>query len=504
MLDEPLPMSLPAILVNPKPAAVSYPRLDSRASGSRSIKPLTSTKRAQGRRARLRKENDSLAGNPHAVAPSRHDLPLAPQRLPPPIFPSPLPPSLLPRTRPAPSPALPSSEPGSTEAGSFSMSLKGIRRTLQRRGARAEDLCKIVEDELTSWKKEVRREVIVFSGRPHQSNEGGRIVDAFLVPTPARDSPSTPYQSASGRAGPLPLDMVSRSFDHDGFCPAIVELARSEGSLTWAIAEGFERYVVHCVARYHGLVTFSKTSPYGTRLTYILVRPSRVPARSSDRTVTAGTLDTPPTTDMSSVGGSGTDTDRALFTDGQSESEVETGWGGWDSENERLEEVETRAEEEKARLLARPTGLVSTVPKTLELVSLANHHDLEADVESSDDESASSTTDALASSLVSLDFVSTPSSPSTLSHDSYSSSMSRVIRPSSLSFLSSAIAEDEEEDADQTLTSSPSFETSAHVDSPTIDRTKEDASPGPVDDEEGRGRHLNGKSTRSFWQYVYG
>lgn len=64
--------------------------------------------------------------------------------------------------------------------------------------------------------------------------ESARVVDPYEVP-----------MSAVGRTtGELMgVDLVCRGFEKDGVCPAIVELARNEGCLTWAIAEGFERFV---------------------------------------------------------------------------------------------------------------------------------------------------------------------------------------------------------------------------------------------------------------------
>jgi hypothetical protein len=60
-----------------------------------------------------------------------------------------------------------------------------------------------------------------------------------------------------GDLPPLPIT--------DGTLPAILELSRSVGHLTWLAVEGFERLVIHLVCRYYELVSWSK-------LTFLLPR----------------------------------------------------------------------------------------------------------------------------------------------------------------------------------------------------------------------------------------
>lgn len=176
---------------------------------------------------------DLLAYNPHLTLPTRSDVSLHPSTLPTPTFPTPLPAHLLPRTRPAPSPSPIEPDPSSAFAGTFSLSLKGIRRTLRKRGARSEELVRIVEEELERWEQEVRANVVRMRGL--NGGGAGRIVDAYPVPSPERTS-------VSGGETVGGLDAISRQFEEgDGTCPAIVEVARTEASLTWSVAEGFER-----------------------------------------------------------------------------------------------------------------------------------------------------------------------------------------------------------------------------------------------------------------------
>ncbi|KAF8973013.1 hypothetical protein BDZ97DRAFT_645362 [Flammula alnicola] len=97
-----------------------------------------------------RKDNAHFVGNPHVVAATKRDY-----SLPPPqtrsTFPEPLPP-YLPRNVKLPTiPTLPVTDPGTANAGRFSLSLKGMRRDLRRAGGRAEGLVRDVESEMVQW-----------------------------------------------------------------------------------------------------------------------------------------------------------------------------------------------------------------------------------------------------------------------------------------------------------------------------------------------------------------
>ncbi|KAJ3733610.1 hypothetical protein DFJ43DRAFT_1223251 [Lentinula guzmanii] len=98
----------------------------------------------------------------------------------------------------------------------------------------------------------------------------------------------------------------------------ILEWLDAGGQLIWRIPDdAFARYVVHCCARYHNVVSFSKEAA-GSRLTYLLrpnvTRPDRQAASS---------LDTPPTTDLDASSRFDSDTDfgSSVFADSDVESQ---------------------------------------------------------------------------------------------------------------------------------------------------------------------------------------
>lgn len=92
------------------------------------------------------------------------------------------------------------------------MSRKGLRRALKGRGARTEDLVRIVDGELSRWKDEMDKAFVIL--KPGGSE--ARIVDGTAV--------------ESGK-------------DDGEMVPAIVEVSRGTSSLIWAIAQSFERSV---------------------------------------------------------------------------------------------------------------------------------------------------------------------------------------------------------------------------------------------------------------------
>jgi len=160
-----------------------------------------------------------FVGNPHVVAATKNDY-----QIPPPdvksTFPEPLPTYL---SRNAPISILtPASkpDPNSSSAGRFSLSIKGMRKELRKAGARAQHLVKDVESEIVSWLRD------------------GTV---FLSPD---------------EKDPNDLEFPGKPVGGSG---AIHEVARTPLQLVWAISEdGFARYVVHCCARYHDVVSFSE------------------------------------------------------------------------------------------------------------------------------------------------------------------------------------------------------------------------------------------------------
>ncbi|KAI8972258.1 hypothetical protein BD414DRAFT_500706 [Trametes punicea] len=208
-----------------------------------------------------------FTGNVHIVAPSRKDyvVPVPSGRA---TFPQPLP-NYLSRNHVVPPARPPSTEPSSANAGRFSLSLKGMRRELRKSGPRTELLVKEVEEEIVSW-----------------LSYGG----IMLSPDNAPDLtfPGVPV----------------------GTSETILEVSRTPLQLVWSIAEdAFTRYVVHCCARYHDIVSFSKDAS-GQRLTYLLRPNVTRPSRHA-----APVIDTPPVTDLSELSGHEVDTESEFLSD---------------------------------------------------------------------------------------------------------------------------------------------------------------------------------------------
>ncbi|KAF8629835.1 hypothetical protein AX15_003201 [Amanita polypyramis BW_CC] len=148
----------------------------------------------------------------------------------------------------------------SANAGRFSLSLKGMRKALRQSGSRAEVLVRNIEQELVEWLW-----------------EGGTLLDPDSAPL----SGDMDMQDLVCRATPI------------GDLNTILEVKRTPLQLIWYIADdAFARYVLHCCARYHEVVSYSKDVA-GYRLTYLL-RPNVT--RPDHRAPAA--LDTPPVTDV--------------------------------------------------------------------------------------------------------------------------------------------------------------------------------------------------------------
>ncbi|KAF8756867.1 hypothetical protein RHS01_03993 [Rhizoctonia solani] len=223
--DEAVALSFPAILRNPNFAHLNAHSVAQRQAAGE----ISSTKKKD---PATRTANGVFAGkfsfNPHIVQPTKRDFAIPVARAQP-TFPAPLPP-YLPRVSSAPSAVAPASDPTSTFAGKFSHSLRGARRVLRRRRGQAEPLVHAIEAELCEWLAE--------PGKPSD-------VDDYVI--------------VSG----------------------IREVRRSPTELVWDVdQDSFARYIVHCAARWYGIVSFSKEEPDGTRLTHLLrpnsTRPDRM------------------------------------------------------------------------------------------------------------------------------------------------------------------------------------------------------------------------------------
>lgn len=158
-----------------------------------------------------------FVGNPHIVAPSTRDhsviLPNVKA-----TFPEPLPPYLPRNSSVSSLSTTPVHDPNSSNAGRFSLSLKGMRRELRKSGARAQYLVRDVEAAILTW---LHQGGVLFSPDDYE--------DTY-------DFPGSPI----------------------GNSEAIFEVRRTPLQLVWAINDdAFARYVVHCCARYHEVVSFS-------------------------------------------------------------------------------------------------------------------------------------------------------------------------------------------------------------------------------------------------------
>lgn len=205
------------------------------------------------------------------MAATKADYAIQPTRVKP-TFPEPLPP-YLPRTCNVPPAVRPPREPTTANAGRFSLSLKGMRRGLRKCGFRAESLVLDIEHDMLRW-----LQVGGVMLNPDDRNQSG--LD--------HDAPGTPI----------------------GKTETVFEVSRTPLQLVWFTDhDNFARYVVHCCARYHGIVSFSMSlirelavpsdhlnqgkDMSGRRYTYLL-RPNV----SRPDHHAPGTFDTPPTTDI--------------------------------------------------------------------------------------------------------------------------------------------------------------------------------------------------------------
>ncbi|KAG7446356.1 uncharacterized protein BT62DRAFT_1075933 [Guyanagaster necrorhizus] len=229
-----------------------------------------------GKRWIKRKENTCFVGNPYIISATKKDYILEPPSNKT-TFPEPLP-SYLPRTAKVPGAHLPTRDPNSANAGRFSLSLKGMRRDLRKAGRRAQLLVQDIEQEVIDW-----------------LHVGGTVM-----------SPDTPQTTSTG---------VRRAI---GDTETIFEVSRTPLQLVWCTNnDAFGRYVVHCCARYHEIVSYSEEVD-GERLTYLL-RPNVIRPDFH----APFTLPTPPVTDNETS--SQFDTQSEFTSDVESLNDVATG-----------------------------------------------------------------------------------------------------------------------------------------------------------------------------------
>ena len=210
----------------------------------------------------------AFSSNPHIVRPSKSDwypsYPLNPR-------PS-LPMKTLPRSSTIPGVELPARDPFSNDSvnGTFSTSLKGIRQALRKKGRRTEVVVQKVEDEIRGWlggKGVLEAEAAAADSDAEDNCGKWKIVDDTLIessfkPKDDGEEGVSGTQVAGSRRMParhrLRGNLPSLPIN-DGTLPAILEISRSVGHLTWLAVEGFERLVIHLICRYYELVSWSKS-----------------------------------------------------------------------------------------------------------------------------------------------------------------------------------------------------------------------------------------------------
>ncbi|KAG9018167.1 hypothetical protein FRB90_012011 [Tulasnella sp. 427] len=233
-LDQPIPMSFPAMLGAVAPR-ILLGQEGTLASSAERMKRAPKTGKL-GKQWIRRRDNAQFTSNPHITAPTSEDLnsPLPPHR----PWPQPLP-NCIPRRASAPDwipPPSIRSEPRLTR--------KGVRKYIRNAGPFAEQLVRDFEREIMEW---LSCDVVV---NPDNQQAGARRI---------------------GSKG------------------EVFELERTHARLVWS-TDAFPRYILHCVARYHGLVSFSKDTPDGPRQTHVLRPRPQLNARG------IASLDTPSAT----------------------------------------------------------------------------------------------------------------------------------------------------------------------------------------------------------------
>ncbi|WVQ66665.1 uncharacterized protein L199_004852 [Kwoniella botswanensis] len=316
----PAPLRLPAILQNPKSTTLkqveAYNAQQREKAQARREARLAEPKiegrlNGKGKRVIRRLDNASFASNPHIALPLKSDyypsVPLQVHPLQKPIFPS----DAIPRKQSIPSTVRPERDVNSTDSvnGNFQLSLKGIRALLRKkRGRRVESLVQAVEGEMRKW----------LGGDWSlnlSSTEGAeglrwKIIDGTLVDIPIEKNGETSGSNTNtNNRRRLPIQhqingMLPFLPKENDQIPSILEISRSPAHLSWYIVDPFERLVVHLLARYYDLISWSEShqtiSSETIRLTHIIlptiIKPRIISSSSNN-------LLTPETSELSSQSG---------------------------------------------------------------------------------------------------------------------------------------------------------------------------------------------------------
>lgn len=126
---------------------------------------------------------------------------------------------------------------------------------LRRRGRRAETIVPTVENAVRSW---LGGE---FDTLP--TDNSWHTIDATTVDYATAVKPEG--QNGTGPSRRMPQQHQVQAEVPDlpilmGQVPAVLELARSPAHLSWAVPDSFDRLVVHLVARYYEMISWSESS----------------------------------------------------------------------------------------------------------------------------------------------------------------------------------------------------------------------------------------------------
>ncbi|GAA6009664.1 uncharacterized protein JCM10292_003883 [Rhodotorula paludigena] len=276
-----------------------------------------------GKRRKRRWENAQLAGNPHLHRPTRADFSPGPYLKDLTTTFSPPPSAFSRSTYISSSPASAPSRAALASAashGQFTMSLRGLRRTLRSSlgvahgggaasgGGRTEEVLARMEDELCAWLSLSGRipegffhdSVGPFAGSVGslaQACARGKTLDPTPVddwvapPRPAHPTlPDLPTRSSAALSSDAHLDPPP---------PTLTELARQPHALVWLAPSPHHRFLLHSLARYYNLSSFSRPlSPLepDIRVTHVLKPQMARGAAGRGAGASAG-HDTPPGTD---------------------------------------------------------------------------------------------------------------------------------------------------------------------------------------------------------------
>lgn len=191
-----------------------------------------------------------------------------------------------------------------SDFGRFSLPMKGLKRSIRRivsSGGAGAEIVDVVDRHIRDWLDEA---------------------DVYLNPD-VGEGPSKREELCILSLNNVPSIDSGNESQQD---VAIYRVSKQPHSLVWRIEDSFVRFLVHAVARYYRVVSFTKHEPAtGAPLVYLL-RPNMQGVRKVDPTV-RNTLVTPPTTEWeaSSIASLGNTSDSGLSQSLYSEEYSVTG-----------------------------------------------------------------------------------------------------------------------------------------------------------------------------------